>query len=177
LHIDTGDVPTVQGRAQDVTEVAQSPGAPTPVASFKITQLGLPHDKIGKDDNFRGLNGSGGNGINTVYFVDTTGTVCYDASKGVPANGVGLPVAGASLPRAGLTYDATTVETTGLPDNMYILKGIPTLLANSKNGVSYPFGIRFANATTLYVADEGNGTTGKTVKNFYTPAASSFPTL
>ena len=43
-------------------------------------------DKIGKDTNFRGLTifnnvlyytkGSGGNGINTVYFVDTTGSAC-----------------------------------------------------------------------------------------------------
>ena len=51
-----------------------------------MTLLGDPADKIGKDDNFRGLTvynnvvyftkGSGGNGINTVYFVDTTGTAC-----------------------------------------------------------------------------------------------------
>lgn len=68
------------------------------------------------------------------------------------------------------------VTTTGLPDNMCILKGFPTLLANSKTGVSYPFGIWFANATTLYVADEGNGTTGKTVEDFYTPASTSNPT-
>src|SRR5271157_3175158 len=35
--------------------VAQMPGMPTPVASFNITQLGDKPDKIGKDDNFRGL--------------------------------------------------------------------------------------------------------------------------
>ncbi len=35
--------------------VAQSPGIPTPVGSFNITQLGDPSDKIGKDTNFRGL--------------------------------------------------------------------------------------------------------------------------
>src|SRR5262249_30261030 len=35
---------------------------------------------------------------------------------------------------------------------------------------SFPFGIWFANATTLYVADEGNGTTGKTAATFYDPA-------
>jgi hypothetical protein len=144
--------------------VAQAPGTPTPVASFNITQLGHPHDKIGKDDNFRGLRifnnvlyytkGSGGNGINTVYFVDTTGTVCHDAIPGgPPANGVGLPVPGASLPTSGLAYDSTVIQTTGLPNNMCILKGFPTLLASSKTGVSYPFGIWFANATTLYVAD------------------------
>jgi hypothetical protein len=63
--------------------VAQQPGLPTPVASFNITQLGAAHDKLGKDDNFRGLTifddvlyytkGSAGNGVNTVYFVDTSG--------------------------------------------------------------------------------------------------------
>jgi hypothetical protein len=164
-------------------EVAQAPSTPTPVASFNITQLGLPHDKIGKDTNFRGLTifnnvlyytkGSGGNGINTVYFVDTTGSVCHDAIPGVrPANGVGLPAAGASLPVSGLAYDPTTVVTTGLPNNMCILKGFSQVLANAKNGVgvNFPFGIWFANAKTLYVADEGNGNTGKTPATFYTPA-------
>jgi hypothetical protein len=34
--------------------------------------------------------GSGGNGVNTVYFLDTTGQACPD--------GVGLPAAGAQLP-------------------------------------------------------------------------------
>jgi hypothetical protein len=38
---------------------------------------------------------------------------------------------------------------------MCILNGFPTLLAKSSAGVSYPFGIWFANSTTLYVADEG----------------------
>ena len=166
-------------------EVAQAPGTPLPVASFNITQLGLPHDKIGKDDNFRGLTifnnvlyytkGSGGNGINTVYFVDTTGSVCYDAIPGVrPANGVGLPLNGAALPTSGLAYnpDPTVLQATGLPDNTCILKGFSEVLANTKNavGVNYPFGIWFANATTLYVADEGNGNIGKTVGGFYTPA-------
>src|SRR5262249_58662461 len=64
--------------------IAQHPGIPTPVGIFNITQLGDPADKIGKDTSFRGLTifenvlyytkGSGGNGINSVYFVDTTRT-------------------------------------------------------------------------------------------------------
>src|SRR5579872_2098966 len=111
-------------------EVAQDPGVPTPVASFNITQLGLTHDKIGKDDNFRGLTifnnvlyftkGSGGNGVNTVYFVDTTASVCHDAfpPNGVAASGVGLPVGGAGLPTSGLAYDPAVLQTTGLPDNI-----------------------------------------------------------
>jgi hypothetical protein len=164
-------------------EVAQGPGTPTPVASFNITQLGLAHDKIGKDTNFRGLTifnnvlyftkGSGGNGINTVYFVDSTGTVCHDAIPGGPAaNGVGLPLPGAALPTSGLAYNIANLQTTGLPNNMCILNGFSEVLANTKKGVgvNYPFGLWFANATTLYVADEGTGTIGKTVAGFYAPA-------
>ncbi len=54
------------------SEAFQNPGAPTPVGSFDVTLLGDKQDKIGKDDNFRGLTiynnvlyytkGSGGNG-------------------------------------------------------------------------------------------------------------------
>jgi hypothetical protein len=155
--------------------VAQSPGIPTPVGSFNITQLGDTADKIGKDTNFRGLTifdnviyytkGSGGNGVNTVYFVDSTGTVCTNT------NGVGLPAAGATLPTSGLAYDPdpTVIQAQGLvPNNMCILNGFPTAL---KSKTSFPFGVWFANATTLYVSDEGNGNTGKTVETFYAPAA------
>jgi hypothetical protein len=98
-----------------------------------------------------------------VYFVDSTGTVCTDT------NGVGLPAAGAALPTSGLAFDPTVLQTKGLdPNNMCILNGFPTAL---KTKTSFPFGIWFANPTTLYVADEGNGTTGTTVGNFYAPAA------
>jgi len=134
----------------------QRPGAPTPVGGFSVTQLGYPADKVGKDTNFRGLTifdnvvylskGSGGNGINTVYFIDTTGHAC--------PNGVGLPVPGAPLPTTPLAYDPATVQSTGLPTNMCVLKGFPTAL---KSKTSFPFGLWFANSTTLYVADEGTG--------------------
>ncbi len=140
-------------------ESAQTPGFPTPLGSFSITQLGDPLDKVGKDTNFRGLTvfdnvvyytkGSGGNGVNTVYFVDTTGHAC--------PTGVGLPVPGAQLPTSPLAYDPSKLQTQGLtPNDMCILKGFPTAL---KSTTSFPFGIWFANARTLYVADEGNGDT------------------
>ena len=142
--------------------VAQQPGLPAPVASFNITQLGAPHDKIGKDDNFRGLTifddvlyytkGSGGNGVNTVYFVDTSGEAC--------PNGVGLPKPGAALPESPLAFDPSVLSTKGLdPNNMCILKGFPSTLnsALKKKTTAYPFGIWFADAHTLYVADEGDG--------------------
>jgi hypothetical protein len=155
--------------------VAQRPGTPTPVGSFNITELGKPKDKIGKDDNFRGLTifnnvlyytkGSGSNGVNTVYFLDTTGTAC--------PNGVGLPVPGAALPTSPLAYDPTTVQANGLPSNMCILKGFTTTLAKTTTA-TFPFGLWFANATTMYVADEGDGTTTYSpTSRTYTAAAAS----
>lgn len=154
--------------------VAQHPGMPTPVGSFNITQLGNSLDKVGKDTNFRGLTifdnvlyytkGSGGNGVNTVYFVDSTGSVCTDT------NGVGLPQGSAGLPTSGLAYDPELLQTAGLdPNNMCILKGFPTAL---KSKTAFPFGIWFADANTLYVADEGNGdNTYSATAGKYTKAA------
>jgi hypothetical protein len=158
-------------------ESAQNPGSPTPVGSFNITQLGDKPDKIGKDTNFRGLTifnnvvyyskGSGGNGINTVYFIDTTGLACPSTST---TPGVGLPVAGAALPTSGIAYDPTKLQTKGVvPYNMCVLKGFPTAL---KSTTAFPFGIWFADATTMYVADEGNGdNTYSTTTGTYTGAA------
>jgi hypothetical protein len=151
-------------------ESAQHPGDPTPVGSFNITQLGVPHDKIGKDTNFRGLTifdnvvyttkGSGGNGVDTVYFVDPTGQAC-------PTTGVGLPVRGAPLPTATLGYDPTTGLT---PTNMCILQGFPTELATTSTS-SFPFGVWFADSHTMYVAQEGNGdNTYSAATNAYTAA-------
>ena len=140
-------------------ERLQSPGDPTPVGSFSVAQLGLAPDKLGKDDNFRGMTifdhvlyftkGSGSNGVDTVYFVDTTGKVCPD--------GVGVPASGARLPTSPLAYDPATVQTTGLPSNMCILRGFPTTPAKSRSSTAFPFGIWFANPRTLYMADEGSG--------------------
>jgi hypothetical protein len=164
---------------------AQDPGQPTPVGSFNITQLGDAADKSGKDDNFRGLTvynnvlyytkGSGGNGVDTVYFVDTTGKAC-------PA-GTGLPEPGASLPTTSdFTYSTSdaalglTAKNPGLtPENMCVLKGFPTAPAKGATDASdYPFGVWFANPHTLYVADEGAGdNTYDASTNTYTAAAAS----
>jgi uncharacterized protein (TIGR03437 family) len=102
-----------------------------------VTGLPYPPDKLGKDNNFRGLTifnntlyttkGSGSNGFNTVYQVGDKGS---------------LPTV-ANAASAALT----------------ILPGFPNTLARSTTQpVAYPFGIFFANATTLYVTDEGDGT-------------------
>jgi hypothetical protein len=107
---------------------------------FSVASVGDPADKSGKDDNFRGATvfnntlyvtkGSGSNGIDTVYQV-------------VPPGG-GLPL----LSNAGSTQ-------------IQILPGFPTGLASNITETNpatefYPFGIWFANANTLYVADEGS---------------------
>ena len=115
------------------------------IGDFEITQVGYAKaDKAGKDNNFRGLTifnntlyvtkGSGGNGINTVYQVGNAGT---------------LPT-------------GTTAQLAAVP--ITILPGFPTSLASGvdQHGnpapVSFPFGIWFADANTLYVCDEGDGT-------------------
>jgi hypothetical protein len=156
------------------------PGTPTPVGSFNITQLGDTADKTGKDTNFRGLTifknviyytkGSGGNGINTVYFVDTTGNDSNGNPLACPS-GAGLPGRSATLPTSPIVYNSANVPTLGVfPYNMCILMGFPTTLA--KTTTAFPFGVWFANATTLYVTDEGNGTnTYDSGTNTYTAAA------
>jgi len=151
-------------------EFEQTPGLPTPVGSFSVTELGDKADKVGKDDNFRGMTvfnnvlyytkGSGGNGVNTVYFVDTTGSAC--------PKGVGVPASGATLPAAPLSY-TLPLPSTGLPNNMCVLDGFPTLSNKTGTPVNFPFGLWFADANTLYVADEGDGYTGGT--DLYTHAA------
>ena len=155
-----------------LAERFQAPVTPTPVASFSVTELGAKADKIGKDDNFRGMTvynnvlyytkGSGSNGVNTVYFVDTTGSAC--------PKGTGVPASGAPLPTAALTYDPAALQSVGLPSNMCVLAGFPAIPNKSQTTITaFPFGIWFADANTVYVADEGDGYTGGT--DLYTHAA------
>lgn len=141
-----------------IPEAVQTPGVPTPVASFNVTELGDKADKIGKDDNFRGITifnnvlyftkGSGSNGVDTVFFVDTTGAAC--------PSGTGVPSAAATLPNMPLSFNPATLASDGLPNNMCILNGFTTELAK-KATTGFPFGLWFADANTLYVADEGDG--------------------
>jgi hypothetical protein len=61
-------------------------------------------------------------------------------------------------------------STSGLPNNMCILSGFPAIPNKSQTTVTaFPFGIWFADANTIYVADEGDGYTGGT--DLYTHAA------
>ena len=66
-----------------------------------------------------------------------------------------------------MTYDPATLQATGLPQNMCVLKGFPTA---QKSTTSFPFGVWFANDTTMYVADEGDG-----INSYDRPPASTRP--
>jgi hypothetical protein len=157
---------------QPAPESAQPPGAPTPAGSFSVTQLGDKADKVGKDTNFSSVaihdnvvyftKDSGSNGVNTVYFIDTTGTAC--------PGGTGLPVPGAALPAAPIAYDPSLLATEGVtPYNMCVLAGFPTA---EKSATAFPHSLWFAGPDTLYVADEGNGdNTFSATADSYTGAA------
>ena len=118
------------------------PGAAplVPPSNNMISYFAFSGDKPGKDTNFRGMTifdntlyvakGSGGNGINTVYQLGTPGV---------------LPTPG-NASAGGTVNEAYT-----------ILPGFPnTNASTAAPGGDYPFGIWFANATTLYVCDEGD---------------------
>jgi uncharacterized protein (TIGR03437 family) len=116
---------------------------PTMVGTFSITQLtdpttGKPYaaDKAGKDTNFRGLTIFN----NTLY-----------VTKGSGGNGVNTVY---QVGAAGTLPDLTNAATAPIS----VLPGLPTILAKNLDATgNYPFGIWFANATTLYVGDEGDG--------------------
>jgi len=170
------------------SESAQSPGAPTPLANFNVTQLGDAADKSAKDNNYRGLTesnnviyftkGSGSNGVNTVYYLDTAGGTCSSGS-GVPSSSATLPSASTfTSPTYSTSNTALGLKTSnpGLaPTNTCILKGFPTAIAkNATDSSDYPFGVWFANPTTLYVADEGAGDSAySSSTNTFTAAAAS----
>jgi hypothetical protein len=97
--------------------------------------------KTGKDDNFRGMTvfndtlyvskGSGSNGVNSVYQVGAAGAL---------ANGGTISDAAITVLPGFNKLSEKVAETTA------------TLAATP-----HPFGLWFANSTTLFVADEGDG--------------------
>jgi hypothetical protein len=124
-------------------------GTPVEVGTFSISQVtdpasGLPYapDKAGKDTNFRGLTIFD----NTIY-----------VTKGSGSNGVN------TVYQVGHAGSLPTLATAASAP-MTILPGLPTTLAKNADATN-PFGIWFANSTTLYVADEGDGTTANAAKS------------
>jgi hypothetical protein len=103
---------------------------------FSVGQLGFAADKSGKDDNFRGLAIFN----NTLY-----------ATKGSGSNGINTVYQvgpSGALPTRDTASSTTFSILPGFPSNPSVNSGA--------NGF-YPFGLWFANATTLYVAQEGDG--------------------
>lgn len=109
---------------------------PTPPNIEMIGRLEFGTDKPGKDTNFRGLTIFN----NTLY-----------VTKGSGSNGVNT------------VYQAGTADTLPIGSAaalatvpLTILPGFPNTAASTNT--AFPFGIWFADANTLYVCDEGDGT-------------------
>jgi hypothetical protein len=111
----------------------------TPPVPPNITMIGrllFAGDKPGKDTNFRGLTIFN----NTLYI-----------TKGSGGNGVNTVY---QVGTAGTLPTGTAAQLATVP--ITILPGFPNTTASTNT--SFPFGIFFANPTTLYVCDEGDGT-------------------
>src|SRR4029077_6732783 len=103
------------------------------IGDFEVTQVGYKTaDKAGKDNNFRGLTIFN----NTLY-----------VTKGSGGNGINTVYQVGNAGSLPTLANAASAPITILP-------GCATTLAKNATATN-PFGIWFANANTLYVADEG----------------------
>jgi hypothetical protein len=109
---------------------------PTPPNIDMIGRLEFGTDKPGKDTNFRGMTI-----FNSTLYV----------TKGSGGNGINTvyQVGTAGTLPTGSASDLAAVPITILP-------GFPNTAASTTT--AFPFGIWFADASTLYVCDEGDGT-------------------
>lgn len=107
------------------------------VSQYINPATGLPYspDKPGKDNNFRGMTIFN----NTLYVTKGSGSNGFNTVYRVGDYG--------SLPTVANASSAAIM----------VLPGFPIVSAKVASPI-YPFGIFFADATTLYVADEGDGT-------------------
>jgi hypothetical protein len=109
---------------------------PVPPNIEMIGRLEFGTDKPGKDTNFRGLTIFN----NTLY-----------VTKGSGSNGINTVYQAGT---AGTLPTGSAADLATVPLN--ILPGFPNTAASTTT--AFPFGIWFANANTLYVCDEGDGT-------------------
>ena len=146
LSDNTGVQMIAQGQSGNTTVVGQAYGTSGSTTGyqhgFSTTATGAAADKTGKDDNFRGETLFN----NTLY-----------VTKGSGSNGVNTVY---QVGTAGQLPTAATAASTVITP----LPGFPT-----SGTATHPFGLWFANATTLFVADEGDGqakgTPGKDTSN------------
>ena len=128
-----------------VPEWFQTPGAPTPVGSFNVTQLGDKADKVGKDTNFRGLTISTTSSTSRRAAAATASTRCTSSTP--PArrarNRRRAAAPGASSrPRRSLQPGAAPDRGRDPVQHVHP-RGFPTTLAKTATG--FPFGLWFAN--------------------------------
>jgi hypothetical protein len=109
---------------------------PVPPNVAMIGRLEFGTDKPGKDANFRGLTIFN----NAVYI-----------SKGSGSNGINTVYQAGT---AGVLPTGSAAELATVP--LTILPGFPNTAASTST--AFPFGLWFADANTLYVCDEGDGT-------------------
>ena len=124
----------VNATGAELLAPGQTPPAPPNIGM--IGRLLFGTDKPGKDTNFRGMTIF----QNTLYVTKGSGSNGINTVYQVGSTGV-LPTGAAS--------DLAAVPITILP-------GFPNTAASTST--SFPFGIWFADANTLYVCDEGDGT-------------------
>jgi len=138
----SGSAATTAGTGAQIVTPGQNATPSTPgttqAATYNVTENGYTADKAAKDNNFRG---------ETIY-----NGVLYE-SKGSGSNGINTVYAVG--PVSGLPA--------GSANTVSILPGFSTTLAKATpsqaSPIYHPFGLFFANPTTLYVADEGSGST------------------
>jgi len=127
-------VDLVNATGVELRHPGQTPALPPNIQMIGRLEFGT--DKPGKDTNFRGITIFN----NTLYFTKGSG------SNGI--NTVYQAGTAGTLP-TGSAADLATVPLTILP-------GFPSTAASTNT--AFPFGIWFADANTLYVCDEGDGT-------------------
>ncbi len=109
---------------------------PLPPNIDMIGRLLFAGDKPGKDTNFRGITIFN----NTLY-----------VSKGSGGNGINTVYQVGSM---GTLPTGSAADLAAMP--VTVLPGFPNTLASTNT--AFPFGMFFADANTLYVCDEGDGT-------------------
>ncbi|HVV16461.1 MAG TPA: hypothetical protein VHH90_04595 [Polyangia bacterium] len=126
----------INGASSSVAIPANNSAEVNPLLQYSF---GTPPkaDKAGKDTNYRGIAEFGG----ALYF-----------TKGSGSNGVQTVYTVPTLPT--VANAASTM--------ISIVPGFPTDSAKATGGNFTPFAVFFANATTMYVSDEGSGNTTDT---------------
>ena len=124
-------VQPINARSVTVAIPANGSAEVDPLIQYPLGKKGAL-DKPGKDNNYRGVTEFGG----ALYF-----------TKGSGSNGMDTVYTVSSLPTVANAATAT----------ISVVPGFPTDSARATGGDYTPFAVFFANATTLYVTDEGSG--------------------